>query len=282
MTARTVVSAYLDSSRLAGSLLLAVSCLLASSCRSEATVTDSRTMLHPDYWLFGRDLPRIVEGLPRTLAAAIETDPRLFLEDCKPLLRERRDCIERAWPSKGLGDWAPDDLRSFPAGGILGDRPDLSLRAPALAALLSMANAARQDGIDLRVSSAWRSRDYQESLHGRYLSRADADRVATYSMKPGLSQHQLGTAVDFAGIGPAFAATPEGRWLAAHAREHGFSLSYPAGAETLTGMRWEPWHYLYLGTEACDVQRAWFGDSQRLMARYFEGQGELLARSRFR
>ncbi len=54
----------------------------------------------------------------------------------------------------------------------------------------------------------------------------------------------------------ALARTPEGRWLAAHAQEYGFSFSYPEGKEALTGYLWEPWHLRWVGTwEASDIFR---------------------------
>ena len=39
-------------------------------------------------------------------------------------------------------------------------------------------------------------------------------------------------------------------WLAQHAAEYGFALSYPADGERVTGYISEPWHYRYIGLEA--------------------------------
>jgi D-alanyl-D-alanine carboxypeptidase len=41
----------------------------------------------------------------------------------------------------------------------------------------------------------------------------------------------------------------EGRWLAQHAYEYGFSMSSPLGAESITGLAYEPWHYRFVGVE---------------------------------
>ena len=59
--------------------------------------------------------------------------------------------------------------------------------------------------------------------------------------RPGHSEHELGLGVDLAFDPPAQA------WLEAHAWEFGFVLSYPDGAERVTGFRWEPWHFRYAG-----------------------------------
>ncbi|GIW08792.1 MAG: hypothetical protein KatS3mg060_3597 [Dehalococcoidia bacterium] len=67
------------------------------------------------------------------------------------------------------------------------------------------------------------------------------------SAKPGHSEHQLGTAIDFASaengyeLDESFANTREGKWLLANATRYGFVLSYPAGAESITGYAYEPW-----------------------------------------
>ncbi|MBD4644500.1 D-alanyl-D-alanine carboxypeptidase family protein, partial [Xanthomonas citri pv. citri] len=81
--------------------------------------------------------------------------------------------------------------------------------------------------------------------------RAEADRV---SARPGYSEHQTGLAWD---VGDAatptcdleacFGDTAAGRWVAAHAAEHGFVIRYPAGAEDETGFAHEPWHLRYVG-----------------------------------
>lgn len=82
------------------------------------------------------------------------------------------------------------------------------------------------------------------------------------SAPPGHSEHQLGTTVDFSSpelpemVGeefiqfhPAFARTSEGAWLAAHAHEYGFTMSYPAYRMEETAFWYEPWHFRYVGAE---------------------------------
>ena len=48
----------------------------------------------------------------------------------------------------------------------------------------------------------------------------------------------------------AFGATADGKWLAAHAHEYGFAISYPPDGEAVTGYIYEPWHIRYVG-KAC-------------------------------
>jgi D-alanyl-D-alanine carboxypeptidase len=36
--------------------------------------------------------------------------------------------------------------------------------------------------------------------------------------------------------------TPEAEWIASNAGAFGFTVSYPDGAEDITGYAYEPWH----------------------------------------
>ena len=76
------------------------------------------------------------------------------------------------------------------------------------------------------------------------------------SARPGHSEHQLGTTIDFKKVGAAspwhwadWARTREGGWLARNAWKYGFVMSYPKGKTSVTCYRYEPWHYRYVGRE---------------------------------
>ena len=77
------------------------------------------------------------------------------------------------------------------------------------------------------------------------------------SARPGHSEHQLGTALDFRSADDPtppwqlddFADTAAGGWLHDHAWEYGFVLSYPKGASAETCYAYEPWHYRYVGRD---------------------------------
>ena len=134
-----------------------------------------------------------------------------------------------------------------------------SLRPEAAAAFRAMADAARTDGISLRSVSAYRSFQRQTTIYNRYLSQDQQSSVDTYSARPGSSEHQTGLALDIntASIGAHFEKTPAYAWLTEHCAQYGFILRYPKGKESLTGYRFEPWHYRYVGKEiaaACTEQ----------------------------
>jgi D-alanyl-D-alanine carboxypeptidase len=107
-------------------------------------------------------------------------------------------------------------------------------------ALLAAAGAA---GHRLRIASAFRS--YAEQA-GVFRAIKEKGRAA----RPGHSEHQLGTAVDLRL--PTQAAVD---WLATHAADFGFALSYLEGKQRVTGYRPEPWHVRFVGRAVAEEIR---------------------------
>lgn len=134
----------------------------------------------------------------------------------------------------------------------LGGRYGVGSMVPeAAAAFRAMADAAKQDGISLRSVSAYRSYQTQQGLYQHYVSidgKANAER---YSARPGYSEHQTGLALDIntASISAHFENTAEYAWLRANCARFGFLLRYPREKESITGYRYEPWHYRYVGQD---------------------------------
>ena len=165
--------------------------------------------------------------------------------------------------SYGLApDYVPGDLvrlGDYVPGFVT--LPDMLLRQAAAQALGQMVKAMLAVRLAPTVLSSYRSYFDQAVAHQRWVvdDPANADQI---SALPGHSEHQLGTVVDFGSpempaltgstndpFSPLFSQTSEGRWLAAHAYEYGFSMSSPPGAENLTGLAYEPWHYRYIGVD---------------------------------
>jgi D-alanyl-D-alanine carboxypeptidase len=158
--------------------------------------------------------------------------------------------------------YIPPDLVGLDAGLAAPGFGGLLLRAEAAGALSRMLSAATAAGHDIRVRSAYRSYAEQERTFAYWVSvlgEAEARRV---SAEAGHSEHQLGTAADLStsdvgyDLTETFGDTPAGRWLAANAHIYGFALSYPPGAEDVTGYAYEPWHYRYIGTDHAQAWRA--------------------------
>lgn len=157
--------------------------------------------------------------------------------------------------------YAPPDLEFIPPEWIAPELGGLQLRAVALDALRPMVAAAAEDGVDLRIRSAYRSYDEQVRTFQYWVDLLGEEQARRESAEPGHSEHQLGTTMDFASpengweLLESFADTASGQWLAEHAHEHGFALSYPREGEGITGYIFEPWHYRYIGVEASTAWR---------------------------
>jgi LAS superfamily LD-carboxypeptidase LdcB len=127
-----------------------------------------------------------------------------------------------------------------------------SLRPEAAQAFRAMADAARAEGVSLRSVSAYRSYAGQKVTHNNYLKKYKRSVVDSFSARPGHSEHQTGLALDInaASSRAHFENTPAFAWLKEHCAEYGFILRYDQGKEAVTGYRFEPWHYRYVGVEA--------------------------------
>jgi D-alanyl-D-alanine carboxypeptidase len=141
-----------------------------------------------------------------------------------------QDFLVRAWPT-------------VPVSAIY----DVYLHKTALQAIAEMFDSARTAGISgLFVSSGFRGYDHQRELYENPANQG-------FALPPGHSEHHTGLAADIliAGIGMhEMADTQEGRWLAENSHRYGLILRYPRGAEALTGIGFEPWHFRYVGREA--------------------------------
>jgi len=112
-----------------------------------------------------------------------------------------------------------------------------------------MKRDAAAKGLNIYVSSGFRSFASQKSIYNRYVSRDGRALADTYSARPGHSEHQTGLAIDLNTITQSFGKTKEGRWVAEHCHEYGFILRYPEGKSHITGYCFEPWHLRYVGVE---------------------------------
>jgi D-alanyl-D-alanine carboxypeptidase len=204
--------------------------------------------------------------IPSDLTKTILAGQAAFLDALAEILREDpylRVLVDKNHPIEPL-KYRPDDLYELTnEGAFRVPRAGLLLRYPAAAALEKMAQAARAEGVTLLASSTWRDYDYQAALYARNVAQNGQKTADRESARPGHSQHQLGLVIDFGSISDAFAETAAGKWMAAHAGEFGWSLSFPPAYEDLTGYRWESWHYRYVGENLVKFIDRWFGGIQQ-------------------
>lgn len=120
---------------------------------------------------------------------------------------------------------------------------------------LNMKNDMNKENLNIRIISAYRSYDYQESLYDKYLQKDKQEIVDSYSARAGYSEHHTGLAIDVDNEKldyNRFYLTKEFIWMNDNAYKYGFILRYPKGKEHITGYKYEPWHYRYVGKEIAE------------------------------
>lgn len=132
-------------------------------------------------------------------------------------------------------------------------------------AMAQMIAAAKADGIELVVRSAYRSTQEQATLFNSmkqsYLDQGMSEEQALAETKkwrnvPGTSEHETGLSADIVGAAdlnaelvPELSERDWAVWLKEHAAGYGFILRYPSDKNDITGTSFEPWHYRYVGVE---------------------------------
>lgn len=220
-------------------------------------------------------LDKLTLDLPEDIRKAIFDDVNGFMDQISLVLNLPSDTFLMADKQNFLGaDYKPEDivnLTDYPEMTL--SRNNHSLRKILISDLLLMIEDAREEGLSLVISSTYRTYEYQDRLFKWNVEQNGLETAERESARPGTSQHQLGTAIDFGSITDEYAFTPAGRWLLENAWKYGFSLSYPDGYEYLTGYRYECWHFRYITPAAAKLQRDYFGDIQYYLLSFLNDHG---------
>jgi zinc D-Ala-D-Ala carboxypeptidase len=115
--------------------------------------------------------------------------------------------------------------------------------------LKEMRDAAENDNVQLYIASAHRSTAEQEQIFNDATSGTNGPRAENTVAHPGYSEHETGLAMDFSFDGNDTKLNEMWVWLSENAHTYGFILRYPDGKRAITGYKYEPWHYRYVGKE---------------------------------
>lgn len=158
---------------------------------------------------------------------------------------------------------------------------DYKMEVTAAKYMRDMIAAAKEDGIDLKILSTYRTLKYQKNLFERNVKSRMENNGMSYEeayydtsiniAPPGGSEHNAGLAADIITKNDwdtyeAFEDTEEFAWLQEHAWEYGYILRYLKDKEDITGYIYEPWHYRYVGVKYAKTVR----DSGLCLEEYFE------------
>lgn len=130
-----------------------------------------------------------------------------------------------------LGSTNPEDRAQY--DGKFATVQGKQMTPGTAAAFQRMYDAAKRDGVNLFINSAYRDPAYQAKLFNQAIAKYGSVAAARkWVAPPGRSEHQTGRALDL-NMGQSGAH----RWLQQNAGQFGFRQSYS----------WEPWHWYYKG-----------------------------------
>ena len=144
-------------------------------------------------------------------------------------------------------DYIPNDLEMI---DIRYSCKDKYLRHEARVLFEEMAKNAKKEGYNIIAVSTYRPYEYQYKIYNNYVKEKGKYYADLASARAGHSEHQTGLAVDVADISldyDNFEKTKEFNWMKNNAHKYGFILRYPKAKFHITGFKYEPWHYRYVG-----------------------------------
>ncbi|MFZ2522764.1 MAG: M15 family metallopeptidase, partial [Minisyncoccia bacterium] len=145
-------------------------------------------------------------------------------------------------------NYNPEGLSSIDPIYLIQKEKTTQINSKVLPYLYKMLADATEQGVDLKILSAYRSFKEQGSLKSTYTVTYGTG-ANKFSADQGYSEHQLGTTLDFTNtkngaVINGFDKTAEYKWLQDNAYKYGFVLSYP---KENTYYVFEPWHWRYVG-----------------------------------
>ena len=170
-----------------------------------------------------------------------------FYENIKEI-KEPNDIIVLVNKNNALpNNYIPNDLR------LINNRyayDNKYLREEAAINFENLSADASLLGYRIIATSAFRDYEYQGKLFNEYTNSKGLEYALLCSAKPGHSEHQTGLSVDVEGSNMDynnFDKSVEFNWMKENAHKYGFIMRYSKGKEHVTGVKYEPWHYRYVG-----------------------------------
>lgn len=143
--------------------------------------------------------------------------------------------------------YKPNDLERL---NLKYSNKDKFLRKEAKKHFEKLSENAKKEGYSIIAVSTYRSYYYQKELYEYYVKNKGKKYADKSSARPGHSEHQTGLAVDVMGSNGNyndFENSKEFKWMQENAHKYGFILRYPKNKTHITGFKYEPWHYRYVG-----------------------------------
>ena len=194
-----------------------------------------------------------------------------FEEYINPIHKLRDNFLTLINRDNPAGDTSlPDDLTAIPQALTSGGRDNVFLSLYAAKALEAMFTEIKAQNVEitdpktkitLSVTLGYVSYNDQAAKfenevsklmrNDETLSRKMAEDIAeTTVSRPGKDEHQSGLSADIhncASNSLSFKNSEAYIWLKENSWKFGFILRYPEDKTEITGVQFEPWHYIYVG-----------------------------------
>lgn len=118
-----------------------------------------------------------------------------------------------------------------------------------------MQEDAKKEGFNILIDSGYRSYSYQQDIWNDSIIKIGLEETKRIVAPPGASEHQTGLSFDVGYIingiytDDVTEEQQETKWLFNNSYKYGFILRYQKGKEDITGYKYEPWHYRFVGIE---------------------------------
>lgn len=178
-----------------------------------------------------------IAGTVGTLTKLSQTDPELLKKYSKIYFLSE--------------NYIPESLATIKEDYLFDPKSKLEIHTKIQPYLDKLIEAAAKDGQTLKIASAYRSFETQESLKSRYRVKYGSG-ANQFSADQGYSEHQLGTTVDFATASSSFNGfekTEAFKWLMDNAYRFGFVISFPSENDYYI---FEPWHWRFVGVKLAE------------------------------
>ena len=231
-------------------LLCAMLCIFLLSAALPVLCEDPEEELSMDEIVEAVDLDAPEAGEWTFPVALEDLDPDFVRLANKHYLLEKDYCAKPLVKVKALklknGENTNGGVRKASGG-------TMELQQDCYEALVALSDAAREDGYNLYLKSAYRSWQTQNTMYKNRLKKNNGKDDGWVS-KPGASDHQTGLGCDVVpanwrdkAMNDKMMKEPECVWMAEHCYEFGFIIRYPADKQEITEINTEPWHLRSVG-----------------------------------
>ena len=151
--------------------------------------------------------------------------------------------------------YTPEDIITIP---IKYAYSGIKIKNSILDSIISLIDAAKEEGYTFVVSYGYRTYKEQKKLYGSYANSYGKASADEYVARPGHSEYETGLSFDLEPYKDMskvknIKELEEYSWLRENAHKYGFIFRFESDKEYLTGFSEDPWRLRYVGLDAAEM-----------------------------